>query len=95
MDEAVGAVTQQVGQLSQLGVAGLCLAALLWTYVRALPAERMAHAEQVAALNRRLANRGREVRGLMMRIQWDDATRAGFLEDLAKLEASGRNGEAS
>lgn len=44
MDEAVGTVVQQVGQLSQLGVAGLCLAALLYTYLRTIPRLQGQHA---------------------------------------------------
>mgnify|MGYP001609614961 CR=1 FL=1 len=83
MDEAVGTVVQQVGQLTQLGVAGLCLAALLYTYLRTIP-----------RLQGQLARRGREVRALYQAMLPAEQ-RAAVREAEAALEAAGHNGEGA
>lgn len=83
MDEAVGTVAQQVGQLTQLGVAGLCLAALLYTYLRTIP-----------RLQGQLARRGREVRALYQAMLTEEQRKAVRDAEQA-LEAVKHNGDGT
>lgn len=83
MDEALGTAVQQVGQLTQLGTAGLCLAALLYTYMRVIP-----------RLHAQLARRGREVRALYQAMLTEEQRKA-IMESEAGLESRKHNGEES